>query len=187
MNNTVDPVIWPESFNLKLLLEDFISSLDNSNPPISPPVNKTLDPVIWPTAFNRNDSLADLISSVLTTNPAIEADLNVANPSAVIDALGVVAADGVDILSAVILPCTVKVPLSNCKKFPAVLLPNNIADPVTTPPALTLNADEEINDTGSDVFVDDEIVYVAVDNEWALAVNPDIVDVWPARPSNTRE
>ena len=41
------------------------------------------------------------------SHPPIEADTVVNNPSEVIEELGVVAADGTAILSAVIAPCTV--------------------------------------------------------------------------------
>ena len=46
-NNTSEPVICPETFNIKLLFVELICEESNSNPPIVPPVNRTVDPVIW--------------------------------------------------------------------------------------------------------------------------------------------
>ena len=74
------------------------------------------------------------------TNPPIEADLNVAKPPALILELAFWSVDGapaildgVLILSAVILPCTVRVSSINCKNCPAPLSPINIAEAVTCP------------------------------------------------------
>ena len=59
--------------------------------------------------------------------PAIEAETVVSKPSAVIDELGVGAADGTAIVSAVMSPLTDNVLPTNCKKFPLLLFPNSIA------------------------------------------------------------
>ena len=68
-NKTSLPVIWPESFNLRLLLEDLSSSDDNVNPPISPPENNTLDPVICPEALITKLLSVDAILIESNSNP----------------------------------------------------------------------------------------------------------------------
>ena len=104
--------------------------------PLSP--IKVVEPVIWPSLLSTNP--LELISVGDMTNPPIEADLNVAKPPALILELAFWSVDGeppmlagVLILSAVILPCTVKVSSTNCKNCPALLSPNNIAEAVTVP------------------------------------------------------
>ena len=111
----------------------------------SEPLINAADADICPVDFNLKLLLDDLISSVDTSKPAIDAETKLANPSADIEALGVGAADGVLMLSAVMLPCTVNVLPSNCKKLPPAWSPSNIEEPVTLPSCLTLKLDVDIN------------------------------------------
>ena len=128
-----------------ILVPLLISSASIVNPPIVPPLNRTFEPVICPFDFSLRFSSLSFISDDTISNPPIEADTVVSKPSAVIDELGVVAADGTAILSAVIAPCTVKVLFTNCKNWPAPLLPNSIAEPVTSPCLVRWNFDELIS------------------------------------------
>ena len=87
-----------------MLVPLLISSASIVNPPIVPPFNRTFEPVICPFDFNLRLLSLSFISVDVISNPPIDADTVVNKPSAVIEELGVGAADGTAILSAVIAP-----------------------------------------------------------------------------------
>ena len=80
VNNTLDPVILPEDFNLRLLLEDRISSEDKTNPPISPPVKSTREPVISPVSLKIKLLLELDIAFEVIANPPIVPNVAVIPP-----------------------------------------------------------------------------------------------------------
>ena len=75
VNNTVDPVIWPLDFNIKLSLVELICVDANSNPPIVPPSNSTFEPVMSPDAFTLN-SEADIKNWSPDADPLIKIVVN---------------------------------------------------------------------------------------------------------------
>ena len=106
------------------------------------------------------------------SNPPIEADLNKAKPSELIDDETSVPDrfEGVDILSAVILPWTVRVEPSNCKKLPPDLSPNNTLDAVILPSAFNLS--ESSDDLISLVLT----VNPAIEADTNLAKPSDVIE-----------
>ena len=128
-----------------ILVPLFISSASIVNPPIVPPLNKTFEPVICPLDFNLRLLSLSFISADVISNPPIEAETVVSKPVEAIEELGVGAADGTAILSAVIAPWTVNVLFTNCKNCPEPLLPNSIDEPVTLPSLVKWNFDELIS------------------------------------------
>ena len=99
-----------------------------------------------PLSCNLNLLFEDLISSSLTTKPPIEADTNLANPKALIDAEAFVSVAGAPAITAGVLmlstlksPLTTKLDPSYCTYCDAALLPNkNPPEAVIVPSAFNI-------------------------------------------------